>query len=151
MSGSCVYLVTVNGADVPVEAANQAQAIRIATRPLVTGCRPLKGNEVLELYKAGTPVLTAKGQIGGAEESANFTEQREEDILAAPTADGTEGQTACMDPADGERVTHEWKDGAWVWVGSPAEFAEVEDASEPGAGEVGEIPLKGARRGKAAE
>jgi len=95
MSGSCVYLVTVNGADVPVEAANQAQAIRIATRPLVTGCRPLKGNEVLELYKAGTPVLTAKGQIGGAEE---------------------------------------------------AESGE-QDASQPGEGERGEIPLKGAGAG----
>lgn len=68
MGDRCVYMVTVNGEDVPVEAANQAQAIRIATRPLVTKCRPLKGNEVLDLYRAGTPVLTACGQVGGEAE-----------------------------------------------------------------------------------
>lgn len=96
MADRCVYMVTVNGVDVPVEAANQAQAIRIATRPLVTGCRPLKGNEVLDLYRAGTPVLTANGKVGGEAEGEpeGFTivpgvELKAGDVLVPLGPDGT--------------------------------------------------------------
>lgn len=67
-TGKCVYAVVVNGKEVLVEAGNQAQAVRTATAPLVSSCRPLKGSELLDRIKGGASVLEPgkKGGVGGS-------------------------------------------------------------------------------------
>lgn len=61
----CVYAVDVNGEEVLVEATNQAQAIRTATRPLVKSCKALSGAEVYDRMKAGKEVLPAVPPAAG--------------------------------------------------------------------------------------
>lgn len=53
------YEVVVNGNPVYIEATNQAQAVRAATRPLVGGVRTLTGGEVMSLARAGTTFIDA--------------------------------------------------------------------------------------------
>lgn len=76
MSSKIAYGVTVNGEEVYVQADNRAQAVRAATKPLVSGIRSLTGGEVMSLAAEGKKFIIA-GQEAEADEEPPADEQQQ--------------------------------------------------------------------------